>query len=429
MPGQQNKDKKKRKPSKSPQTLQQFVSKMAKPNDKKQCSKDNNVDKFSLDESEESTPTWAKSLHTKIDSLSSDFSDFKVQLSEAHSDINKLKDKQCESETRLSNLEDNFNLLKTENEQLKRQMSIIMGRVIQSENKSSLHHESILDLQCRSMRDNSVFTEIPNDHKNETNAEVIEKVYNFIENKAGISDAKSKVKIIRAHRMGVKTQDKPRPVVVKFFTSNDKQVVMNEKKSNNKLSVYDQYPDEIRERRRNLGPIMQKAREDGQRAVLTQGKLFVDGIRRYGNYPVLPEIGECFTGTYDITQCNIRSGTSITAKGNTFQGHCANIASPKEARDLIDILHSDSYIATAKHTSYAYRLRNDSGKILQNYCDDDEYGAGSKLLELLTIPGKEINNAMVVVTRWPSDQKLGNRRFQLIVEAAKESLRLLSQGT
>ena len=128
-------------------------------------------------------------------------------------------------------------------------MEIVFGRVIQSENKISLNHENTLDLQCRSMRDNSVFTEIPNDHYDETNSEVLDKVYNFIEQKAGITNAKTRIQIVRAHRMGMKSQGKPRPVVAKFLTSNDKKILMDVKRSNNKLPVYDQYPDEIRERR------------------------------------------------------------------------------------------------------------------------------------------------------------------------------------
>ena len=75
-------------------------------------------------------------------------------------------------------------------------------------------NNSLIDLKARSMRDNLIFYNMP-ENKDENTTDVI---FALLESKFGMKEAKSKVKIYRFHRLGRKREgnSKPRPIVAKF---------------------------------------------------------------------------------------------------------------------------------------------------------------------------------------------------------------------
>ena len=83
--------------------------------------------------------------------------------------------------------------------------------------------DKVIDLQARSMRDNLLFFNMP-ENKGENTTEIIHEI---LETKLGIEDARDKVKIERSHRIGKKRagNNKPRPIVVKFNWHQDKEFV------------------------------------------------------------------------------------------------------------------------------------------------------------------------------------------------------------
>ena len=197
------------------------------------------------------TPAWAVSLHNKMDALTSEVHAIRSDITTINSEISGLKNKQSTTENRVDVLEGTVHDLVIENKVLQKQILSLVGRTVRNENKIETDHEVILDLQCRSMRDNCIFSEIPNDggNTNETADDVKQKVYDFIEKEAGIKNPHQSIKIIRAHRLGIFQTGKDRMVVAKFATSNDKQTLMSVKRKIKTLPVYDQFPDEVRERR------------------------------------------------------------------------------------------------------------------------------------------------------------------------------------
>lgn len=66
--------------------------------------------------------------------------------------------------------------------------------------------------------------------------------------------------------------------------------------------------------------------------------------------------------------------------------------------------------------SYFCRVLH-KNKIVFDYDDDGEIGAGKRLLEVLR-NNKNVNNMMVVVTRWYGGIKLGHSRFKIIKDVA-----------
>lgn len=192
--------------------------------------------------------------------------------------------------------------------------------------------EEVIDLKCRSMRDNMLFFGVPesqspayvgvgasvpnvgvNDMDASTGAQggdpgggpVFERtsstasfanvtkqgencselVYEFCEKLLKINDPKSKIQIERAHRIGIRKPDKIRPIVAKFVLSEHKDIVKSAASNvdlkvppyNGAFRVTDQLPQEVLERRKELIPKMVSERNKGNRASLVRDKLYVNG--------------------------------------------------------------------------------------------------------------------------------------------------------
>ena len=166
--------------------------------------------------------------------------------------IDKATSKFLEIETSQTFMSDKYDqVLKssnTNNEQVHKIQGELKSLVddnakLQSDN--SQLHEDITDLKCRSMRDNMVFLGISKDIQAgaattdpasmETSqqpssyaqvASTVEscasKVIEFCETVLKIPDAKSKIRIARAHRMGAPHHGRIRPIVCKFSDTDSK---------------------------------------------------------------------------------------------------------------------------------------------------------------------------------------------------------------
>ena len=91
----------------------------------------------------------------------------------------------------------------------------------QNDKENKLRSE-IVDLKCRSMRDNLLFFQIP--EEKDENCET--KLLNFIENELGIVNASTQIQLHRAHRVGPFKRGKTRPIVAKFAYYPDRERVL-----------------------------------------------------------------------------------------------------------------------------------------------------------------------------------------------------------
>ena len=138
--------------------------------------------------------------------------------------------------------------------------------------------ETILDLQSRSMRDNLVFSGIP-----EAQAENPEQVVkDFISTQLKLpKDTVKNITFHRVHRIGPPRKDNkhPRPIVAKFEHFKQKVQVQQQGKElkGTNFGINDQYPKEIMQRRHKLHPIRKESKAKGHKAVLVIDKLYIDG--------------------------------------------------------------------------------------------------------------------------------------------------------
>lgn len=179
--------------------------------------------------------------------------------------------------------------------------------------------EDIIDLKCRSMRDNMIFLGIPEtsspvespvergavggtdsgtenmdviqpsvsqDSPRRTYAEVtanedcVHKIYDFCDNVLKIPRSRESIQIDRAHRIGAPSVGKTRSTVVKFKDTDSKLRVKNSLKhvdlKQSPYAVFDQLPKEVQDRRKSLIPTMLDARRRGKTAVLVRDKLYIN---------------------------------------------------------------------------------------------------------------------------------------------------------
>lgn len=146
----------------------------------------------------------------------------------------------------------------------------------QTENKKL--NTALLDLKCRSMRNNIVITGLDEDPK-EDYAITERKVKVFLKDSLKMPDAQiAKMDFQKAHRFGKQTPSKPRSIVACLSHYKMKMAIM-EKGPELKglpLSLNDQYPKEIMDRRRVLIPIMKELRAQHQKVKLVVDRLYVN---------------------------------------------------------------------------------------------------------------------------------------------------------
>ncbi|KAJ1352013.1 hypothetical protein KIN20_008200 [Parelaphostrongylus tenuis] len=119
----------------------------------------------------------------------------------------------------------------------------------------------------------------------------------------------------------------------------------------------------------------------------------------------------------------ILHGDVLTDRKSRFQAHVARIQSENEVTLVLERLRENPKIARATHNIYAYRVtecRNGRLVRLEDFVDDGETGASSRMLQLLH--KMNVDNVIVVVSRWYGGVHLGTDRFRHITNLTYDIL-------
>lgn len=239
-----------------------------------------------------------KNVKSKCDKQESDISKLKTNQSNTEKDVSTVqKDvKNIQSDMQgLSDFMDDFKLKHESNVQDVKQMRSSVSKIandledqaveLRGEIKSALSdireenedlRSTVIDLQCRSMKNNLVFTGI-NEFEKENTEEVIR---GFIKRELRITHF---VEFGNVHRFGsgvlAGKRGRPRPIVARFIYHNDlARVLSNTYRLKGKsYGVNRQYPDVIEQARKSLYPIVKKKRDEGHNVRLVRDVLYVDG--------------------------------------------------------------------------------------------------------------------------------------------------------
>jgi len=127
-----------------------------------------------------------------------------------------------------------------------------------------------------------------------------------------------------------------------------------------------------------------------------------------------------FTAMPDGVQ--IIESEPITDRKSTFVGRACQISDPSQVPLILSHLMSDKRISRAAHPIiHAYRCQVGT-LVHQDNDDDGETAAGGRLAHLLQI--LEVNNVLVVVSRYFGGIHLGPDRFKHINQAARNALEM-----
>ena len=121
----------------------------------------------------------------------------------------------------------------------------------------------------------------------------------------------------------------------------------------------------------------------------------------------------------------ITSGKEIKFDGNTFYPYTVEANSPEDVQKAY--LHVKLQHPSARHIVCAYRLPGYPLHQYNDYQDDEEHGAGAKILQLLA--NNNITNRAVYVARYCSKHKIGNKRYEQYVDAVKSVINATAENT
>ena len=133
--------------------------------------------------------------------------------------------------------------------------------------------EKLIDLENRSRRNNLRIDGVP-ESQNETWKDCQEKIKTLFTNELKLKD---KINIERAHRTGKSTSEKPKTIVIKLLSYQDKTLILKNAKRLRGSGIYinEDFAKETVEKRKRLWEEVKQHRRDGRYAVLQYDKIIV----------------------------------------------------------------------------------------------------------------------------------------------------------
>lgn len=116
--------------------------------------------------------------------------------------------------------------------------------------------------------------------------------------------------------------------------------------------------------------------------------------------------------TQDLDSFEVKSTDPVVKDGSEFSAIGAIVHTVEDVQNMYRKVCIDPYAAAANSRILVYRIRREDGKIVENYHDDDEHGAGRRLLRYMQ--ENEIHNSAIVVTRWMGAGHIGPERFTIM---------------
>lgn len=160
-------------------------------------------------------------------------------------------------------------------------VGLAQDKIARLEKEKSDMKDELNYLQSQSMRNNLMFSNIPEDI-NETNERTEAIVRHFIVDKLKIAhDLVKDMQFERVHRIGQPRADgKIRQIIAKFTLFKDREAVRKERKNlkDTNFFISEQFPKAIVERRKKLLPKLKKAKEENHDAWISYDTLYIDGV-------------------------------------------------------------------------------------------------------------------------------------------------------
>jgi len=309
--------------------------------------------------------------------------------------------------------------LRRENNDLQQKVQMAEGRLTRNEKLVEDLRNQVLDLEMRQMQFNLLFSNIAEPDGQE---DVFSTIMMFLEKEMMLSlEDLGKIRIDKLHRIGKKINGKHRQIVVRFANSSSKILVLQhgKKLAGKPFSVYEQLPRPVEEKRKQLLPLYKEAKESKKKARWSGAKLIVENKVIEARKDEVKDVNVDIMGK--SLEVDVKRAPPIMQNGSSFQAAKVKVECNDDIIPAIHATMKDVRVARAKHNIYAYRFKT-HGNIIEHYEDDNEHGAGRRLLSLLQ--KEDIINTFICVSRWHFGPNLGKVRFYLICEAAGNILKM-----
>ena len=240
-----------------------------------------------------SPPSWATDLIDDVKHIKQSLAKLeKIEqtVNTIHMKVSNLEEKVKSLDTRVDQVEASCAFIsndsderRKETEKAKGEIKSLKERCKDLEDSSSKYLDKITDLESRSMRDNLMFYGIPESDGEEDCELLVKKLCD--EHLKMESDA---LMFDRVHRVGVKKRNAHRPIVAKFHYFTEREAVRKasyewaETLKQNNVGVGMQWPQQVREARKALYPVMNKEKQNGKTVKLVRDKLFINGVEYKG---------------------------------------------------------------------------------------------------------------------------------------------------
>lgn len=210
----------------------------------------------------------------QLSGLSKSVSETSTNVRKIDQEVKTLKSKVTEYEESVHFYNDICDTLINSNTELK-------NRLVTLEQSQAANDDKLVDMQWRGMRENLVFSGIPESQLSRDEYEDCESLIRAVIRED--MQIMRHIEFDRVHRLGryKRGQTYPRPIVAKFTYYKDKEYVRHAAPKTligTNISVNEQFPSEIEQRRKILYPVAKNARRNPDNKVrLVRDKLFING--------------------------------------------------------------------------------------------------------------------------------------------------------
>lgn len=191
------------------------------------------------------------------------------------------------------------------------------------------------------------------------------------------------VGIIKLYRQrDPKTNRKiPRPVFIQFNTKKKQSRIPKLKEKKSPVRISNQFPEEMRERRKRLYDLQHSYNERQITTVIKGDKLvFPSNGSVYREKVNRPSADELLDASSDKIETKVFEGKHTDDKGNRFSSYAAEVGSVKKVNQALKKILRLPRVSSTTHNLYAYIFTNSEGVTHEGSDDDGEHGGGRALL-------------------------------------------------
>ena len=333
---------------------------------------------------------------------------------------------------RFDEVHDSLKTVSEENQNLRSRLEYAENKNGHLEKEILNMKQKLIHIEAHTMKQNLVFYNIPENPKENTRKVLIQ----FLKERLKIRDEYFQVQrldgdnnsdviwIRQCHRFGTTSPGKIRPIVAVMIEGSN--LIMRQTKllAGTKFFVTTQLPPEISENKKTVSHVFKQAKSAGKnpKYIGRGDSVLVDNVTFSVPKPPDSHVppGDIIS---KVPSMHIKGSKVIEINGSRFIAHGAKITMPCDVIPTLDAIRFTHFnLATATHNMYASVTKTDKG-VAEFMDDDGEYGGSRAILS--AIKKANLQNVLIVVTRWYGGRNIGARRFEAISQCTEQVLKEL----